>query len=181
MNRAVFDAMPLLVHECNVIHQCGVGRGLRTDHPVLLARGQVLADSPGTYWVKPFLDEDEMADAYAVSALVVGRSGAGTTNELAATARPAILVPLVPTGGDEQTRLARRLEGVGAAVVVPNAELTGARLRAEVSSLLQDPERMTSMSKAIAAFKPEQAAKKLAELVLHHMSSRPSERQVSRA
>ena len=180
LNRAVLDEMPLLLRDCNVIHQCGVGRGLQTDHAVLLARAQVLANLPGTYWVKPFLDEGEMADAYAVSALAVGRSGAGTTNELAATARPAILVPLVPTGGDEQTRLARRLEGAGAAVVVPNAELTGARLRAEVVALLKDPERMNSMSRAMGAFKPEQAAKKLAKLVLDHASA-PSGCDVPRA
>jgi UDP-N-acetylglucosamine--N-acetylmuramyl-(pentapeptide) pyrophosphoryl-undecaprenol N-acetylglucosamine transferase len=166
LNRAVFDAMPLLVHECNVIHQCGVGRGLQTDERVLLARAQTLGDPPGRYWVKPFLDEDEMADAYAVSSFVVGRSGAGTTNELAATARPAIVVPLVPTSGDEQTRLARRLEGAGAAVLVPDAELTGPRLHVEVVSLLQDRERMAAMSEAIAKFAPEHAAKKLAELVL---------------
>jgi UDP-N-acetylglucosamine--N-acetylmuramyl-(pentapeptide) pyrophosphoryl-undecaprenol N-acetylglucosamine transferase len=181
LNRAVLESMPLLVRECNVVHQCGVGQGLQTDERVLLARAQALADSPGRYWVKPFLDEGEMADAYAVSSLVVGRSGAGTTNELAATGRPAILVPLVPTSGDEQTRIARRLEGVGAAVVVPNAELTGPRLHAEVVSLLKDPERMTSMSKAIAKFEPEQAAKKLAELVLDHLSLASSRGQASRA
>ena len=114
--------------------------------------------------------EDERADAYAVSSFVVGRSGAGTTNELAATARPAIVVPLIPTSGDEQTRLARRLEGVGAAVIVPDAELTGPRPHAEVLVLLQNRERMTAMSAAIAEFEPGQAAKKLAELVLVHMA-----------
>lgn len=96
-------------------------------------------------------------------------SGAGTTNELAATARPAILVPLVPTGGDEQTRLAHRLAQAGGAVLVKNSELTGSRLCAEVSALLQAPERIASMSKAMEQFKPDQATKKLAELVLESL------------
>jgi UDP-N-acetylglucosamine--N-acetylmuramyl-(pentapeptide) pyrophosphoryl-undecaprenol N-acetylglucosamine transferase len=181
LNRAVLDAMALLVRECNVIHQCGVGQGLQTDERVLLTRAQALGDAPGRYWVKPFLDEREMADAYAVSSLVIGRSGAGTTNELAATARPAILVPLVPTSGDEQTRLARRLEGVGAAVIIPNAELTGPRLHAEVVSLLKDRGRLAAMSEAVAKFGPGEAARKLAELVLVHMQLASSEGKASHA
>jgi len=166
LNQAVLEAMPWLLRECNVIHQCGAGLGLHTDHTVLVEKSRTLQHSPGRYWLKPFLDEGEMADAYAVGAIVVGRSGAGTTNELAATSTPAILVPLVPTSGDEQTQLARRLESIGAAVVVPNAELTGARLQAEVSALLRNTERIASMSKAIATLAPEQATKKLVELVL---------------
>jgi len=166
LNQAVLEAMPWLLRECNVIHQCGAGLGLHTDHTVLAEKSRTLQHSPGRYWLEPFLDEGEMADAYAASAIVVGRSGAGTTNELAATSTPAILIPLVPTSGDEQTQLARRLESIGAAVVVPNAELTGARLQAEVSALLRNTERIASMSKAIAKLAPEQATEKLVELVL---------------
>jgi UDP-N-acetylglucosamine--N-acetylmuramyl-(pentapeptide) pyrophosphoryl-undecaprenol N-acetylglucosamine transferase len=166
LNKALLDAMPLLLRECNLIHQCGKGLGLRTDHDALLAAARTLTDLPGRYWVKPFLDEGEMADAYVASFVVVGRSGAGTTNELAATATPAILVPLVPTSGDEQRRIARRLEAAGAAVVVPNAELTGPRLHAEVFSLLRDPERVGAMSKAIAKLAPVRATEKLGEVVL---------------
>ena len=166
LNRAVLEALSLLLGECNVIHQCGAGLGLHTDQTVLMEKSRTLQNLPGRYWLQPFLDEGEMSDAYAASSIVVGRSGAGTTNELAATSTPAILVPLVPTSGDEQTRLARRLESVGAAVVVPNAELTGARLHAEVSALLRNTERIASMSKAMATLAPEQATEKLVELVL---------------
>lgn len=168
LNRAVLEALPALLHECNVIHQCGAGAGLQTDQAVLLAAARSCAATPGRYWSKPFLAEDEMVDAYAVSALVVARSGAGTTNELAATAKPAVLVPLVPASGDEQRRSARRLEALGAAIVVPNVELSGARLFSEVNALLRDPERRRSMALAIGTLAPQQATAKLVELLLEH-------------
>lgn len=168
LNRAVHDSLPSLLRECNVLHQCGAGAGLRTDHAVLLAAAQAGSAAPGRYWLKPFLDEGEMADAYAASALVVARSGAGTTNELAATAKPALLVPLVPASGDEQRRMARRLAALGAAIMVPNDELSGARLFADVSALLRDPERRRSMALAMATLAPQQATSKLTALVLEH-------------
>jgi len=43
LNRAVLDAMPLVLRQCNVIHQCGPGLGLHTDHATLLARARTLA------------------------------------------------------------------------------------------------------------------------------------------
>lgn len=168
LNRAVLDALPSLLEECNVLHQCGAGAGLRTGPEALLTAARAATHAPGRYWLKPFLDEAEMADAYAASALVVGRSGAGTTNELAATAKPALLIPLVPASGDEQRRSALRLQALGAALLVPNEELSGARLFAEVSALLRDPERRRAMARAMAMQAPQQPTSKLVALLLKH-------------
>ena len=72
---------------------------------------------------------DEIGDVYALADLIVGRSGAGTVTEAAALGKPALFIPLVPTGGDEQTRNARRSADAGAAMLLPSAELDGPRLQ----------------------------------------------------
>jgi UDP-N-acetylglucosamine--N-acetylmuramyl-(pentapeptide) pyrophosphoryl-undecaprenol N-acetylglucosamine transferase len=164
LNRAVLDAAPELLGFANVIHQCGSAPALTTNHAKLSA----IADegSRGTYALSEFLDADAMGDAYAASSLVVCRSGAGTTNELAATGRPAMLVPLVPTGGDEQRRIARSFEEAGAAIVVDNDEFDGARLVAEARALLSDPDRLAAMGTAATSLATRDAAGALAELVL---------------
>ena len=95
-----------------------------------------------------------MGDAYAIASLVVSRSGAGTTNELAATGRPAVLVPLVPTGRDEQRRIARLFAAAGAAIVIDNDALSGRRLAAETRQLLADPDRLAAMATAAAPLRP---------------------------
>jgi UDP-N-acetylglucosamine--N-acetylmuramyl-(pentapeptide) pyrophosphoryl-undecaprenol N-acetylglucosamine transferase len=124
------------------------------------------ADSPGAYHVTAFLDATALGDAYALSALVLSRSGAGTTNELAGVGRAAVLVPLVPTGGDEQRKIARRFADAGAAVVVASEDLDADRLLAEVGGLIGDGERLALMGAAARTLAPGDAAGRLADLVL---------------
>ena len=79
-----------------------------------------------------------MPAALAAADLAVCRSGSSTCFELAAVGLPAVLVPSPVVTADQQTRNARRLVDAGAAVLVPDAELDGARLAAEVDALLAD-------------------------------------------
>ena len=54
------------------------------------------------------------------------------------------------------------MAGAGAAVIVPDAELTSARLAHEVAALLGDPPRLTAMGHASAALARPQAAAEIA-------------------
>ena len=123
--------------------------------PPLAARYQVLA-----------LVGEELADLYAAASLVVGRAGAGTVTELAALGLPAILVPLPGARGDEQTANARVLADAGAAVLLPETELTPERLVREVSHLLADPARLRTMAAHARALATPDAAERLVDLVL---------------
>lgn len=82
----------------------------------------------------------EIGEVYALSDLVVSRAGAGAVNELATPGKPAILIPLPRSVGDEQRHNAGRIEELGAAVVIKEAELTPDRLAYEVAALFSDPE-----------------------------------------
>ena len=171
INRAVRDALPRLLEACNVVHVCGAGAGLTTTLPVLQETAAAVEGS-GSYHVAEFLDGESLGDAYALAALVVSRSGAGTTNELAGVGRPAILVPLVPTGGDEQRKIARRFEQAGAAVVIATEELRD-RLTGDVTSLIGDEPRLAAMAAAARTLAPDDAAGELADLVLATAATRP--------
>jgi len=70
----------------------------------------------------------DMASRYAAADLVICRSGGLTVAELAAAGVAALLVPLPGAIADEQTQNARFLVAAGGGVVVPQAELTPARL-----------------------------------------------------
>jgi UDP-N-acetylglucosamine--N-acetylmuramyl-(pentapeptide) pyrophosphoryl-undecaprenol N-acetylglucosamine transferase len=86
--------------------------------------------------------------------------------ELAALGLPAILVPLPGARGDEQTANARVLTDAGAAVLLPEADLTPDRLVREVSALLGDPERRRTMAAHARALATPDAAERLVDLVL---------------
>lgn len=94
---------------------------------------------------------DDMAAAYAWADLVVCRAGALTVSELAAAGVAAILVPYPYAVDDHQTRNARYLADHGAALLMPQGEMTAERLGTQLRELLSDRERLIAM--AVAARK----------------------------
>jgi UDP-N-acetylglucosamine--N-acetylmuramyl-(pentapeptide) pyrophosphoryl-undecaprenol N-acetylglucosamine transferase len=112
--------------------------------------------------------EEHMALLMTAVDLLVGRAGGTTVAEVAAVGLPAVLVPLPIAPGDHQTANARALERAGAAIVVPDAELDGPRLVAEVEGLLSDRSRLDGMAAAAAACARRDAAERVAALVERH-------------
>lgn len=138
-----------------VLHACGT-----RDHATLAAR--LGSPPPAGYELRDYITP--FADALAAADLVVGRSG-GSVFEIAAAGRPAILVPYPHAAADHQSANARWMVEAGAAVLVPDAELDGPRLRREVDALLADPERLAAMARASAALARPDAAAVIAGVV----------------
>lgn len=107
--------------------------------------------------VVPFIDD--MARAYIRASLVIGRAGATTLAELCTIGRASILVPFPHAAQDHQTKNARALERVGAALTVPEAELDAKALATMARSLLEDELRRRAMADAACKQgRPEAAA-----------------------
>jgi UDP-N-acetylglucosamine--N-acetylmuramyl-(pentapeptide) pyrophosphoryl-undecaprenol N-acetylglucosamine transferase len=107
-----------------------------------------------------------IADAYAAADLALVRAGAMTTAELFAWQIPAILVPLPTAAADHQSHNARALEAAGAALHLPQAELTAARLDSAVRALLADPSAMKRLAAGAAARARPGAAETIARRIL---------------
>jgi UDP-N-acetylglucosamine--N-acetylmuramyl-(pentapeptide) pyrophosphoryl-undecaprenol N-acetylglucosamine transferase len=103
-------------------------------------------------------------EALLASDLVIARSG-GSIFEIAAAGRPAVLIPYPYATADHQTANARYMEEGGAAIVIPDDELTPARLAAEVGRLLADRGRLAAMARASAALAKPEAAREIAREV----------------
>jgi UDP-N-acetylglucosamine--N-acetylmuramyl-(pentapeptide) pyrophosphoryl-undecaprenol N-acetylglucosamine transferase len=161
VNRAVADALEALLPATQLVHQCGPA-----DLAAAEARAAALPAALRRRYRALALVGAELGDLYAAARLVVGRAGAGTVTELAALGRPAVLIPLPGARGDEQTANARVLADVGAAVLLPERELTSARLAAEVAGLLADPARLRTMGERARALATPDAAERLVDLIL---------------
>lgn len=138
INNAVSEAIPLL-QETLPLHwlwQTG-----ELDHAALAS--QWAANEAVTLCA--FLDD--IAAAYGASRLLVCRAGAMTLSEITALGKPAILVPFPGAVDDHQTRNAQVLVQAGAAILVGDADLSGARLAQEISRLLQTPDELEEMSR----------------------------------
>jgi UDP-N-acetylglucosamine--N-acetylmuramyl-(pentapeptide) pyrophosphoryl-undecaprenol N-acetylglucosamine transferase len=112
--------------------------------------------------ISPFLDD--MPGAFAPADIIVSRSG-GTVSEIAAAGKPSILVPL-PTAADQhQLRNAQAFEKAGAARLVLDSEMTGARLVEEVTRLAGESGLLEKMGGAARALARPGAARRAADVL----------------
>jgi UDP-N-acetylglucosamine--N-acetylmuramyl-(pentapeptide) pyrophosphoryl-undecaprenol N-acetylglucosamine transferase len=89
----------------------------------------------------------EMADAYALSDVVVARAGASTLGELAALGLPSILIPYPFASEDHQAVNARAFASAGAARVIADADLNADALWWTLREVME-PERLAAMRNA---------------------------------
>jgi UDP-N-acetylglucosamine--N-acetylmuramyl-(pentapeptide) pyrophosphoryl-undecaprenol N-acetylglucosamine transferase len=143
-----------------VLHACGT-----RDYAALRAKldAHPAAGPPANYDLRAFITP--FGEALLAADLCVARAG-GSIFEIAAHGRPAILVPYPHATGGHQNANARWMAQAGAAVVVPDAELTAARLAVEVQALLGDPLRLQAMGRASASLGRPDAAQRIAAEVL---------------
>ncbi len=112
--------------------------------------------------------EDHMDTVLAAADLLIGRAGGTTVAELAEVGVGGVLVPLPQAPRDHQTANAAALVRVGAALLIPDAELDGDRLVAAVDPLLDDPSQLERMGIAAHTLAQPDAADAVAELVERH-------------
>jgi UDP-N-acetylglucosamine--N-acetylmuramyl-(pentapeptide) pyrophosphoryl-undecaprenol N-acetylglucosamine transferase len=155
LNACVPAALALLpvAQRPRVLHQAGAAQAeaLRADY----ARSQVDAE------VRPFIDD--MAQQLADCDLIVCRAGAITVSELCAAGVASVLVPLVVSTTSHQRDNAQWMAAQGAAVHLPQAELTPSRLAELIAGLTRDALlAMATTARALA--RPKAAARVADEL-----------------
>ncbi len=159
VNRAVADALSAGDFPAGVslLWQCGAGSLEQFSS----------FNAAGHITLAAFIDP--VADAYAAADLVVSRAGAMTLAGLAAWGLPPILVPLPSAAAGHQLSNAQALANAGAAVLLPQQQLTGATLGAEVRGLLDDPARMAALEKGMVSRARPEAASTIASEALKVM------------
>jgi UDP-N-acetylglucosamine--N-acetylmuramyl-(pentapeptide) pyrophosphoryl-undecaprenol N-acetylglucosamine transferase len=146
LNEAMPKALALLPVPVSVVHQSG------EKHLQVLRKNYADAGVDGEFVA--FIDD--MARRYAEADLVICRAGAVTIAELSAGGMASILVPFPHAVDDHQTANARFLAEKGAAILVPQREMTAEKLAALIGSL-DRPKLLDMASKARALGKPDAA------------------------
>lgn len=86
-----------------------------------------------------------MDEMYALSDLIVARSGAMTITELAITCKPAVFIPLPSVGANRQEDNARVVESLGGAEVILNSELDSVILSEKLDRLTSNLDNLKQM------------------------------------
>jgi UDP-N-acetylglucosamine--N-acetylmuramyl-(pentapeptide) pyrophosphoryl-undecaprenol N-acetylglucosamine transferase len=158
LNRASLESWSLFRESkrpFRIVHQTGAAEYES------LAKAFSMAGVEGE--VVPFIRN--MPEAFANADVVVGRAGAGSVNEISAAGMVSVLVPLPFAADDHQRRNAEVLVNAGAARMVPDGEMNGARLFQEVESLRNDPEQLEMMRARVRQFARAGAAERAAEVL----------------
>ncbi|GAB6067073.1 undecaprenyldiphospho-muramoylpentapeptide beta-N-acetylglucosaminyltransferase [Methylothermus subterraneus] len=138
LNEVVPAALAGLAAKIEVWHQTGA--------PMQAAVRASYQNAGVAARVEAFIER--MEEAYAFADLAICRAGAMTVSELAAAGVGAILVPYPHAKDDHQTRNAEYLLEQGAAWLLPQRELTPARLQEKVAFLVHRPEQLERMGAA---------------------------------
>ncbi|WP_219514935.1 UDP-N-acetylglucosamine--N-acetylmuramyl-(pentapeptide) pyrophosphoryl-undecaprenol N-acetylglucosamine transferase [Nonomuraea ceibae] len=159
INTLIAELLPRLLPHAQVVHQCG---------PAWIEQMRAVELPPALadrYHPVPYVGS-ELPDLYAAADVVIARSGAGTVSELTAIGKPSVLIPLIPTGGDEQRKNAAYLMSSGAGRALLEPHPTADDLLAELMPLLTDPELRAAMGEAARKLGRVDAADVLADLLV---------------
>jgi UDP-N-acetylglucosamine--N-acetylmuramyl-(pentapeptide) pyrophosphoryl-undecaprenol N-acetylglucosamine transferase len=122
INNLIFHIIPRLVQKVNIVHQIGNVDEYGDWQKAVSIRDGLSHKSVGRYYPQKFFDSKEIASLQQHCDLLIGRSGANTVFELMVAKKPAILIPLPKSAGDEQRKHALFLADLGIAVLFDQAD-----------------------------------------------------------
>jgi len=147
-------------------------RPIQIIHLTGTADEQMMRDAYAQAGIPAFVSAfwHRMAEAYSAADFSIARSGAASLTELSQFALPAILIPYPYAAEDHQTLNAKIFERAGAAALLSEANTTGESLAQKIRGLLDDPARIAEMSARCGALAPQQAAERVADVILKSCS-----------
>jgi len=122
-----------------------------------------------TVKVVPFIND--MASAYALSDLVVCRSGALTLSEISICGKPSILIPFSAAAGNHQLKNAKTLFDAGAAILLEERDLTKNKLLMSITQLISNKNLLNKMSTASKNLGKPNATKSIVDNIMEIKSN----------
>lgn len=159
LNLIIADALHDLIVHTSVLLISGTG------HYEELKK-QLPLDNP-RFQLLPFVNEG-MHEVLGAADIVVARAGATTIMELAALAKPTILVPNPFLTGGHQLKNAQAFSEGGAVVVLSEDALfkDSSQLVSAVKELLNDENKLEAMQRKFHSFSKPDAAREVAGMII---------------
>ena len=120
--------------------------------------------------VVPFIYQ--MPEAYTIADVVICRAGATTLSEITAIGKPAILIPYPYASASHQEYNARKLQDMGAAMMILDSELNGELLAGSIKRIYGNEDLRKEMQMTAIAFGKVDAAEKIVDIALRLIKKR---------
>ena len=164
INDVILESLPELLNKYQIIHQTG-----RANLEEIKSTTSItLHDHPYAYRYHPFdyLDELALRMSAGAATLIVSRAGS-TIFEIAAWAKPSIIIPLPSSVSHDQTANAFAYSSTGAASVIEENNITPHVLIGEINRIVDSPAIKQTMSDRAKAFSRLDSADLIAEGILN--------------
>jgi len=104
-------------------------------------------------------------DGLAAADLVISRAGATMIAEITARGLPSIVIPFPYAAEDHQVKNAKVLAEAGASIVMDERIFTAASLKDSIRSVLEDGEKLRSMSEASKKLSSPHAGERIVDII----------------
>ncbi len=162
INQLVFQLLPGLDKTYAIIHQTGTS-SVTNDYQQALKLKSSL--SLTNYHPYGYIDEHQIGHFFHQADLVISRSGAHTTYELAYLGKPCILIPFEFTHKLEQLRHARLLAQTGQAVILRQSETKSEDLFQAIQTHFKHPQNFKKLDL------PANASNRMIKIILKDLKA----------
>ncbi|MCU0678531.1 MAG: UDP-N-acetylglucosamine--N-acetylmuramyl-(pentapeptide) pyrophosphoryl-undecaprenol N-acetylglucosamine transferase [Candidatus Pacebacteria bacterium] len=164
INNFVLNSLTQLLPLYYVFHQTGP-----TEEKVVMQTAQALVKDPAllsNYFVQGTMDAETMSALFEAASLIISRAGSTTLFEIALHGTPSIIIPIPEEVSHDQRTNAYSYARSGAATVMEEGNLTPYLLTSEIQSIMGDPVRYETMSRAARTFATPQSAEVIANVLI---------------
>lgn len=161
LNALIYPLLPGLNKSFHIIHQVGA---LDLENARRACNG-IPPEDRSHYNPVGYIDAVALSWIYHHASLLVGRSGANTTAEVAALGVPALFIPLPWAAGDEQRHNAQTLVDKGMAAMLDQKTLTGDTLLAHINSMMKSIHLYKKKAVEVAKYYPRDGALRVVKAI----------------
>lgn len=162
INNKILNILPELLRRYQIIHQTGSANYEEVVHRA--AEFGIKAGRDG-YQPVGFIGE-EMKDVFAMADMVIARGGANYISEIAANAKPSILIPLLNSANDHQKMNAYSIARMGGCIVLEENNLGENMLLGKIDEIMTNEELRSGLSRNVQQFYHPDAAEKIASGII---------------
>jgi UDP-N-acetylglucosamine--N-acetylmuramyl-(pentapeptide) pyrophosphoryl-undecaprenol N-acetylglucosamine transferase len=163
INEAIIHILPELLQRFQIIHQTGEKNFEKVRNEAAAAGIKIGREG---YHAIPFMNANELRDAFALCDLVISRAGATFITEIAANGKPAILIPITESANDHQRMNAYALARIGAALVLDETNLGEHILIKKIEDIFNNADLCRTMTEKIKTFYHPNAAEIIANSII---------------
>ncbi len=164
LNNLILQSLSLLLPHFRIFHQTGNNN----IEELKLTAQALLGDSPlkENYYLAGSVEAQTVAALMSAACLIITRAGSTTLFEIAYHGKPAVVIPIPEEISHDQRSNAYAYARSGAATVIEEQNLTPNLLMQEISTIINDPNRYAAMSQAARSMYIENAAGKIASILI---------------